>query len=303
MLFINRCEKVTRYIHLVSKLFCFSQFAFAASLWATILVSSISLAQTKTPATTLEITFEAMLIKGGPVLAKGVEWRIFGTKIAEDSKFPLLATSADNNNRFNMSPGVYMVHAAYGHASAIRKIEILQGNVSEPFILNAGGLSLSAVAGDNVPIPKGLLRFDIYEHKVDDHGNRRLIARSVLPEKIVPFPAGTYHVVSKYGILNAEVRADLRVRAGKVTNGELVHRAARITLRLVRKTGSDALANTRWSVLNESGDLISESTSAFPNIVLLEGSYSAIAKNDDTIYSLDFMVRAGHDQDVEVIAQ
>lgn len=244
-----------------------------------------------------------MLIKGGPVISQGVEWRIFSTKLGKDSKFPLLATSADNNSSFNMSPGVYMVHAAYGHASAIRKIEISQDSVAEPFILNAGGLSLSAVAGDNVPIPKSLLRFDIYDHKISDRGNRRLIARNVLPDKIVPFPAGTYHVVSKYGMLNAEVRADLRVRAGKVTNGELVHRAARITLRLVRETGSDALANTRWSVLNESGDLISESTSAFPNIVLLEGSYSAIAKNDDTIYSLDFLVRAGRDQDVEVIAQ
>lgn len=252
---------------------------------------------------TLRISFEAMLVKGGPVISRGVEWRIFSTKLGEDGKFPLLATSTKNSNSFNMSSGVYVVHAAYGHASAIRKIEISQDNITESFILNAGGLSLSAVAGDNVPIPKNLLRFDIYEQKVDDRGQRRLIARGVLPDKIVPFPAGTYHVVSKYGNLNAEVRADLRVGAGKVTDGELVHRAARITLRLVRQTGSDALANTRWSILNENGDLISESTSAFPNIVLLEGTYTAIAKNDETIYSHDFMVRAGRNQDVEVIAQ
>lgn len=298
-LILRGLEQLTRYINSLSKLFCFTLLA----IFANIIVLAPALAQTKSAARTARITFEAMLVKGGPVLLQGVEWRVFSTTLGENSKFPLLATSADNNSSFNMSPGIYVVHAAYGYASAIRKIQISSGDVSEPFVLNAGGLSLSAVAGDNVPIPKSLLRFDIYEHKVDDHGNRRLIAQSVLPDKIVPFPAGTYHVVSKYGILNAEVRADLRVRAGKVTNGELVHRAARITLRLVRESGSDALANTRWSVLNESGDLISESTSAFPNIVLLEGSYSAIAKNDDTIYSLDFMVRAGHDQDVEVIAQ
>lgn len=268
-----------------------------------VIISTPSIAQTNSASSTLRITFEAMLIKDGPPLNQGVEWRIFSTNLGEEGKFPLLATSADNNSSFNMSPGVYMVHAAYGHASAIRKIEISKDDAIEPFILNAGGLSLSAVAGDNIPIPKSLLRFDIYEQKLDTRGNRRLIARSVLPNKIVPFPAGTYHVVSKFGMLNAEVRADLRVRAGKVTNGELVHRAARITLRLVREKGSDALANTQWSVLNESGDLISESTSAFPNIVLSEGSYSAIAKNDETIYSLDFRVKAGLDQDVEVIAQ
>lgn len=276
-----------------------------ALLSALVSIFSLQKAHSQTVAlpSTLRISFEAMLVKDGPVITRGVEWHIFGTKLGDDGKFPLLATSTKNNNSFNMSPGVYVVHAAYGHASAIRKIEILQNNTTEPFILNAGGLSLSAVAGDNVPIPKSLLRFDIYEQKVDERGQRRLIARSVLPEKIVPFPAGTYHVVSKYGNLNAEVRADLRVGAGKVTDGELVHRAARITLRLVRQTGSDALANTRWSILNENGDLISESTSAFPNIVLLEGTYTAIAKNDETIYSLDFMVRAGRNQDVEVIAQ
>lgn len=286
----------------MTKTFCFILCFIMCVVLSTTFVSTLSKAQTKTPQT-LRITFDAMLIKDGPPIVKGVEWRVFSTKIGEDGKFPLLATSSDAKNSFNMSRGVYMVHAAYGHASAIRKIEISNDNVTEPFILNAGGLSLSAVAGDNVPIPKSLLRFDIYEQKIDTRGNRRLIARSVLPNKIVPFPAGTYHVVSKFGMLNAEVRADLRVRAGKVTNGELVHRAARITLRLVREKGSDALANTRWSILNESGDLISESTSAFPNIVLSEGSYSAIAKNDDTIYSLDFLVKAGRDQDVEVIAQ
>ncbi|PCH50128.1 MAG: hypothetical protein COC17_06035 [Hyphomicrobiales bacterium] len=303
MLFLKGIKKLATYINSTTKIFCF---ALCFTLWAMltgILVSTTSFAQSKNTSPTLRITFKAMLIKDGPPIVNGIEWRIFSTNIGEDGKFPLLAKSADSNSSFNMSPGVYMVHAAYGHASAIRKIEISKDDVSEPFIFNAGGLSLSAVAGENIPIPKSLLRFDIYEQKIDNRGNRRLIARSVLPNKIIPFPAGTYHVVSKFGMLNAEVRADLRVRAGKVTNGELVHRAARITLRLVRETGSDALANTRWSVFNESGDLISESTSAFPNIVLSEGSYSAIAKNDDTIYSLDFLVKAGLDQDVEVIAQ
>ena len=123
----------------------------------------------------------------------------------------------------------------------------------------------------------------------------------IKPNEIVPFPEGTYHVVSYFGNLNAQIRADLRVKAGQVTTAQLAHRAARITLRLVRSAGGDALANTAWSVLNESGDLITESTSAFPNIVLSEGNYTAIAKNNETIYSHDFIVHAGSSQDVEVL--
>ena len=108
-------------------------------------------------------------------------------------------------------------------------------------------------------------------------------------------------MVSQFGNLNAEVRADIRVTAGKLTKARLKHRAARITLRLVRDAGGDALADTQWSVLNVSGDLITESTSAFPRMVLSEGVYTAIAKNGDRIYSQDFEVRPGVNQDVEVL--
>ncbi|MFK7903129.1 MAG: hypothetical protein AB8B49_09850 [Nitratireductor sp.] len=263
------------------------------------LVGSFAIAQENT----FRIKFNAILLEGGPQLKKGVEWRVFGTTLGENGKFPMLAESTDGTNSFKMSPGIYMVHASYGHASAIKKVEVIASNSEEIFNLNAGGLSLSAIAGQDVPIPKNLLRFDVYEQAVNDVGQRRLIASRAVPDTIIPFPAGTYHVVSQFGNLNAEVRADLRVRAGKVTNGELAHRAARLTLRLVRQGGGNALANTHWSVLNESGDLITESTSAFPNIVLSEGRYTAIARNATLIYSQDFTVRAGFNQDVEVIAQ
>lgn len=250
---------------------------------------------------TYKMTLMGKLTEDGESVERGLEWRIFGSRIAEDGKLPLLANATGGTRSFNMSPGQYLVHAAYGHASAVRKIEVGQEDGTEVFILNAGGLELSAVAGNDTPINRNLLRFDIYEPEPDVRGERRLIAQKVLPGQIIPFQAGTYHVVSQYGALNAEIRADIRVTAGKVTKAELTHRAARITLRLVRNRGGDALADTQWSVLNESGDLITESTSAFPRMVLSEGRYTAIAKNGDSIFSHDFEVRAGVNTDVEVL--
>ena len=63
------------------------------------------------------------------------------------------------------------------------------------------------------------------------------------------------------------------------------------------------MADTKWSVITESGELISESTSAFPRFVLLEGTYTAIARNNDKIYSQDFTVQAGVNRDVEVLVE
>lgn len=250
---------------------------------------------------TYKVTMIAQLIQDGVPVEAGLEWRVFGPNITSDGTLPLLANASGGSKTFNMSPGQYLVHAAYGHASAIRKVEIGPDTGEEIFILNAGGLELSAVAGEDTPIAKDLLRFDVYEQEADDRGERKLIARKVLPDQIVPFQAGIYHVVSQFGDLNAEIRADIKVEAGKVTKAQLKHRAARATLRLVRTAGGDALANTQWSVLNESGDLITESTSAFPRMVLSEGNYTAIAKNGDRIYSNDFTIIPGVNRDVEVI--
>ncbi|WP_075996128.1 hypothetical protein [Salaquimonas pukyongi] len=250
---------------------------------------------------TYRVTFVAQLTPDSIPVEEGLEWRVFGPKIGADGQLPLLANATGGSRSFNMSAGEYLVHTAYGHASAIRKIEVNADSNEEYFILNAGGMELSAVAGDDTPIPDNLLRFDIYEDQADERGERKLIASRALPGQIIPFQQGTYHVVSQYGTLNAEVRADIRVTAGKLTKARLKHRAARITLKLVRTTGGDALADTQWSVLNVSGDLITESTSAFPRMVLSEGVYTAIAKNGDRIFSQDFEVRPGVNQDVEVL--
>ena len=73
-------------------------------------------------------------------------------------------------------------------------------------------------------------------------------------------------------------------------------------MKLVREAGGEALADTAWSVLTTSGDIVRESVGAFASIVLAEGEYVIIAKNKDRIYQRDFKVVAGRNQDVEVIA-
>jgi hypothetical protein len=120
---------------------------------------------------------------------------------------------------------------------------------------------------------------------------------------LVLLPEGTYHVVSNYGDGNAVMRYDFRVQAGKLTDARINHRAALITLKLVGDRGGEALANTAWSVLTPGGDVIKESIGAFPTVVLAEGDYVVIARNEGKVFNREFKVEPGFDREIELVAR
>ena len=105
-------------------------------------------------------------------------------------------------------------------------------------------------------------------------------------------PEGTYYIVSNYGDANSVVRSDVHVQAAKLTDIVVTHRAAVMTFKLVNEKGGEALANTQWTVLTPGGDVIKESIGAFPRVVLAEGDYHLIARNEGRTYQRDFKVIA-----------
>src|SRR5262249_6416060 len=106
-----------------------------------------------------------------------------------------------------------------------------------------------------------------------------------------------------YGDGNAVVRSDIRVAAGKLTDALVNHRAAVITLKLVNARGGEALANTAWSVLTPGGDVIKEAVGAFPKVILSEGEYTVIARNEGKVYEGKFKVDPGFDREIEVMTR
>jgi hypothetical protein len=97
------------------------------------------------------------------------------------------------------------------------------------------------------------------------------------------------------------IRSDIHVEAGKLTEATVEHKAAELTLKLVRERGGEAIADTSWAVLTESGDVVHESVGAFASMVLAEGDYAVVAKNRERIYQREFTVVAGRNRDVEVL--
>lgn len=250
------------------------------------------------------ITLTAQLTEGGADITRGLIWRVFKPEAAEDGKLPLVASAQGGTSVFELEPGSYLVHAAYGRAGATKRITVGKDARRESLVLDAGGLELDAVLAGGVRIPADKLRFSIYEGDAEQPGgDRALILPDVQPNTVVRLNSGVYHVVSTYGNVNAVIRSDIRVDAGKLTEATVEHHAAEMTFKLVREAGGEAIADTSWSIVGESGDPVREAiVGAYASMVLAEGQYTAIAKNRDRIYQRDFTVEGGHNQEVEVLA-
>ncbi|WP_223998355.1 hypothetical protein [Aureimonas sp. SA4125] len=246
------------------------------------------------------LVLEAKLSDDGEPVPAGLVWRLFAPIEAPDGKLPLVATAAGGAATFDVAPGSYLLHVGFGRAGITKRIDFDGEQTREVVVLNAGGLKLHAIAVGDVPIPAEALSFDIYSDAPNER-DRILIAEDIPPGRTVQLNAGTYHVASTFGSVNAVVRADIKVEPGKITDVTLQHHAAQLTMKLVRETGGEAIADTAWSVTNGSGDVIRESVGAFPSMVLEEGEYLIVAKNKDRMYQRDFTVQAGVNTDVEVL--
>lgn len=249
-----------------------------------------------------DITLTAQLTDKGKDINRGLVWRVFRPEAGPDGKLPLVASAQGGTSMFQLPPGSYLVHASYGRAGATKRITVGKQAKRENLVLDAGGLKLDAVLSGGVRIPPAKLKFSIYEADSGSDGERALVIPDVEPNSVVRLNSGTYHVVSTYGSVNAVIRSDIRVEAGKLTEATVEHKAADVTFKLVREAGGEAIADTSWSILTESGDPLREAVGAFASMVLSEGDYTIVAKNRDRIYQRDFTVVAGHNQDVDVIA-
>jgi hypothetical protein len=237
-----------------------------------------------------------------PLISGGLIWRVYSAKPDSSGAFHLIKEDRTPAPTFVLAPGSYVVHASIGLASAAKAIQLRADTVHELFDIPAGGVRLEGRVGD-VRIPTGQISFDIYPGSQFDTSDRRPLAQNVMSGDLVMLPEGRYYIVSNYGDANSVVRSDVNVETAKLTDIVVTHRAAVLTLKLVNENGGEALANTQWTVLTPGGDIIKESIGAFPRVVLAEGDYHLIARNEGKTFQRDFKVITGVDREVEVLAR
>jgi hypothetical protein len=231
----------------------------------------------------------------------GLLWRIFPARPDQSGTFRVLREDRSATPVLSLPAGDYVVHVSFGLASAAKAVHLKEAT-RETFEIPAGGVKLEGRVAD-VRIPPSDISFDIFKGSQFEAGNKSPVAQGVATGDVVVVPEGNYFIVSNYGDTNAVVRSDIRVQSGKLTDVTVTHRAAVITLKLVAERGGEALANTTWSVITPGGDVVKESTGAFPRVVLGEGDYRAIARNDGHTYERDFKVITGVDGEVVVLAR
>jgi len=237
-----------------------------------------------------------------PVITNGLVWRVFADKPDENGTFKLIREERGATPNIVLAPGSYVVHVALGLVSATRAVTLKSETDREAFILPAGGLRIEGRVGTS-KIPPNQISFSIYKGSQFEAAERSSLIPNVAAGDVALLPEGTYYIISNYGDANSVVRSDIRVQASKLTDVIITHRAAVITLKLVSDKGGEALANTAWSVITPGGDVIKESIGAFPKVVLSEGEYRAIAKNEGKVFERPFNVVNGVDGEVEVVAR
>ncbi len=247
------------------------------------------------------VTLTAMVTDGSPPIGEGLVWRIFSTRTDSAGQLELAAKSDSATAQVELSPGNYVVHVAYGRAQASDTITVAEGQNSKSMVLEAGGLRLNAAVTGDVPIPINLLRFDVFIAGGSD-ADRVLVAQGLGANDIVTVNAGTYHIVSYFGDVNAIVRADLRVEPGQLTDATLYHRAAQASFKLVSEPGGEAIADVDWTVKTQDGaSTVYTNTGAFPSTVLQEGDYIVFAKRGETVFNRTFEILPGQPKEVEVL--
>ena len=203
-----------------------------------------------------------------------------------------------------LKPGEYLVNIAYGRANLTKKIGVWpEKSANEDFVVNAGGLRLTATLARTPITQEHLLKFEIFSDTQDQSGNRQKNPGGTSPGVVMRLNSGVYHIVSTYGDANSSIATDVVIEPGKITEAGIDHDAGKVTFKLVQRSGGEAVADTRWTIYNASGDVIKESAGAFPTHILAAGDYRVAAQHGERQFAGAFTVASGDAKLVEVLMQ
>jgi hypothetical protein len=254
---------------------------------------------------TVEVRLSALQTERGPRIEQGTTWRIYlvsaGAASGGAPQLRLLETRREAAPVLRLSPGTYAVNVAFGRANTTRTLKVAAGpTVEERFVLEAGGLRVRAALASGEAAPDMSVSYDVYRAESDQSGNRRKIVSNAKPGVVLRLNSGLYQVVSAWGDANAIVRADVAVEPGKITEAVIAHHGAKVTFKLVQRSGGEAIADTAWVVHSAQGETVVESSGALPTHILAAGTYSVSARHAGRLFKREFILEPGDPVHVEL---
>ncbi len=227
-------------------------------------------------------------------------WRVYAVQGADIS---LAATSDQPRPSFVLPLGRYVVHVSLGLATGMRQLDIGGMGAASTVSINAGALAVTGHLGvSDQPIPPGRQRLQLFIATANN-SEGRLVTNNLQPGTRLVLPEGVYHLVSTYSGSNSVVRTDVKIETGKLTAASVNHRAASMTLKLVREAGGVAIAGVQWTVETPGGDIVAEAVGAFPTVEVAEGSYPVTARLNDREFKGTMKVEGGQNRDFELVLE
>ncbi len=260
-------------------------------------------ANTPLSAQTGSVQLTAFLTDVGPELSRGIVWRVFA--LAPDNNQPTLISEHRNPSpTLSLPPGTYAINVAFGLAHLTKTLKVTSGvRLREKFVINAGGLKIVTRTAANNLIGAMNAAYDLLTDERDQFGKRRKILSNMRPGRITRLNSGIYQIVSRLGDANAIVASEVTVEAGKLTEATVIHEAAKVTFKLVQRTGGEALADAQWIIMSGTGQVIKETAGALPTHVLAPGAYTISARWGGRLHTRSFAVRSGDNVEVEIVIQ
>jgi len=247
----------------------------------------------------------AVLTEDGEKIQDGVRYEVYDAARDAEGKRKSVASSSpyEEPPKFSLSPGRYVVTAAYGNASATTEIDIAARTiVLQTLNLRAGVLKLSSVLAAGSPSLTDGVRYAVFEWEKDVEGNRKEIAGSspyAGPPRF-PLSAGKYFVTATYG--SASSRADIEVAPGQTIIRALDLNAGILSLSTILGSGTEPLmSGVAYEVFDAAKDQEGNRKSVTgsskyqdpPRFPLPAGRYVVTAKYGAASANAEIAMRAG----------
>ena len=136
------------------------------------------------------------VLNGRRLVTGGLRWRLFAAQADADGSHPLIVESNLAQPTLTVPAGDYVVHVAFGLASAAKRVTLAAEVRSERLTLSAGALKIEGTLAD-APIDPSKLSLAIYVPQNRNPLGKLVYAKAKAGDTI-GLPEGAYHIVSTY---------------------------------------------------------------------------------------------------------
>jgi len=242
--------------------------------------------------------------EGGPALASGVAWTLYGPAGAAGER-QQVAFSYEGKPFLRVDPGTYLLKAERGGAVAEREVVVGDGAAAEvSVILGSGSLKLAATIKEGEPPLTKDLAWDILGEP-DAEGDRTSKGFSYEAKPTLNLPAGKYLVTVAHG--SAKAQREVEIEAGKTTELLLSLESGKVKASATLTEGGEPITkDLAWNVYGEP-DLegkrpsIAFSYEAQPTFSLPSGKYLVEVVQGSAKATKEIEVGAGGGSEVVMI--